>query len=172
MTVCYNYHALSVLFPVIQRSKLLKDNTYACLDTSENNLLLQIKTYSFNVLLTGSLDLNFVSVSPLPSIQTKCYYCLSRSPGELVTSVLPLGSPPTPSLASFKATLFHLNFNPIYGLSLPSPAWGYQAIHPAYFMSPGSVIKASAGMCVLQTHVSLCCTFDCVWVWGWEVFTF
>ncbi len=51
--------------------------------------------------------------------EKKSYYCFSRSPGELVTSMLPLGLPPLQALALFQAALFHLNFNPIYGLSFP-----------------------------------------------------
>lgn len=57
----------------------------------------------------------------------------------------PLQAPALPS-----PTLFHLNFNPIYGLSFPSPARGNQTIHPADFMSSDPVIKASVGICVQE----------------------
>lgn len=66
---------------------------------------------------------NFVSNTSfsffLHPSKKKSYYCLGRSRGELVTSVLPLGLPPLWALALFQAALFHLNFNPIYGLSFP-----------------------------------------------------
>lgn len=65
---------------------------------------------------------NFVSNTSfflLPSSPPKkvSFYWFSFSPGELVTPMLPLGLPPL--LALFQAALFHLNFNPIYGLSYP-----------------------------------------------------
>lgn len=64
---------------------------------------------------------NFVSNTSLfhAAKKNKSYYCFSCSPGELVTSMLPLGLPPLQALALFQTALFHLNFNPIYGLSYP-----------------------------------------------------
>lgn len=90
-----------------------------------------------------------LSQTPLSShfhpSKKKSYYCSSRSPGELVTSMLPLGLPPLQSPSSFfQAALFHLNFNPIYGLSFP-------------LARPGLSNYSSSGLHVTRPcHKSLC----------------
>lgn len=74
----------------------------------------------------------------------KSYYCFSHSPGELVTSMLPLGLPLLQTAALFQAALFHLNFNPIYGLSFP-------------LARPGLSNYSSSGLHVTRPcHKSLC----------------
>lgn len=89
-----------------------------------------------------------------PSKKKKSYYCFGRSPGELVTSMLPLGLPPLQALALFPGRIIPFKLQSyLRPILFPSPARGYQTIHPADFMSPCPVIKASVMICVLRTWV-------------------
>lgn len=113
---------------------------------------------SYSCFETVRTTSSYFHLSKKKKKKKKTYYCFIHSLGALVTSMLPLGLPPSPLLlqapALFQATLFHLNFNPIYSLSFPPacpPAWGHQTIHPADFMSPSPVIKTSVGICVQET---------------------
>lgn len=80
--------------------------------------LLQLNQHSSSALLTVPL-FRLKHLFLLTSIHPKKFFLLLHSPGELLTSVLPLGLPLLQTLALFQATLFHLNFNPIYSLSFP-----------------------------------------------------
>lgn len=100
----------------------------------------------------------------------KSYYGFSQSPGEPVTSVLPLGLPWLQTLALFQAALLHLNFNPVYGLSAPLASqrlWNYPS---GKRLVTQPVIKASVRICVLQTCVCACERRwnVCLWLRCWN----
>lgn len=68
--------------------------------------------------------------------------------------MLPLGLPPLQALALFPGRIIPFKLQSyLRPILFPSPARGYQTIHPADFMSPCPVIKASFMICVLRTWV-------------------
>lgn len=76
--------------------------------------------------------------------------------------MLPLGLPPLQALALFPGRIIPFKLQSyLRPILFPSPARGYQTIHPADFMSPCPVIKASVMMKGVCVFVVERCEFAC-----------